>query len=251
MRKDFPTISQKETPNQAAIKLQRTDFSCIPVTDSENCVKGYITKDHLLKLFTNDDLNELPISNIMNTNVITVRKNDKVSLLEKNHDRSVFAVIDNHNSLKGLITENELTQYYYDYNQEILEELNTVLKSTRNGIIAVNNKGIITIFNQAASEIIGIHSSEAIGKNVENVLPDKSLLNVMKTSESQIAHQCKINGTDIISNRTPLLNDGKTIGAIGIFQDKSDLESISQELEYTKNLNRELDTIIESISDGL
>ena len=48
-----------------------------------------------------------------------------------------------------------------------------------------------------------------------------------------------------------IINNGEIIGAIGIFQDISDLESISDELAYTKNLNRELDTIIEGISDGL
>ena len=55
----------------------------------------------------------------------------------------------------------------------------------------------------------------------------------------------------MISNRSPIKKDGEIIGAVAVLQDISELEQISQELKYVKELNEELDAIIESSFDGL
>ncbi len=122
---------------------------------------------------------------------------------------------------------------------------------TFNGIIVINNEGIITIYNQAATKIIGGERKNALGKKAQKFLPNQGLLEVLKTGQPQIAQKFKIGEKTVISNRTPLLKNNNIIGAVGIFQDISDLENIAQELEYTKKLNRELDTIIESVTNGL
>lgn len=129
--------------------------------------------------------------------------------------------------------------------------LNTILKSTRNGIIVIDKYGKIILYNQAAANIIGVSPKKALDSDLEDILPSRGLMEVLETGKPQIAQKFKIDDRAVISNRTPLIQDDKIIGAVGIFQDISDLESISQELESTKNLNRELDTIIEAVTDGL
>ncbi|MFZ5753640.1 MAG: sigma 54-interacting transcriptional regulator, partial [Bacillota bacterium] len=54
-----------------------------------------------------------------------------------------------------------------------------------------------------------------------------------------------------ITNRTPIYKDGEIIGAIGVFQDISDLDSISRELRSVREISEELDAIIESSYDGI
>jgi PAS domain S-box-containing protein len=63
----------------------------------------------------------------------------------------------------------------------------------------------------------------------------------------------KVNLGDItaLTNRTPIIQDGELTGAMAIFQDISDLEQVSEELDKVKELNKELEGIIESVSDGL
>ena len=58
-------------------------------------------------------------------------------------------------------------------------------------------------------------------------------------------------GREYISNRSPIIKDGKIIGAVAVVQDSSEVEKISRELHYVKELNKELDAIIESSFDGL
>ena len=54
-----------------------------------------------------------------------------------------------------------------------------------------------------------------------------------------------------MSNRTPVIVNGKTIGAAAVVQDISELEQISQELQSTRELKEELDAIINSSFDGI
>lgn len=54
-----------------------------------------------------------------------------------------------------------------------------------------------------------------------------------------------------MSNRSPIIKEGEIVGAVAVLLDVSELESVSRELERFKELNRELDAIIDSSFDGL
>ena len=52
-------------------------------------------------------------------------------------------------------------------------------------------------------------------------------------------------------NYSPITRDGKSAGAVAVFQDSSDLEAVSQELGLTSELNQELDAILNFSYDEL
>ncbi|WP_236777820.1 sigma 54-interacting transcriptional regulator [Anoxybacter fermentans] len=135
-----------------------------------------------------------------------------------------------------------------NYNEE---KLKTILDAAHNAIVAVDEQGFITIFNHAAEKIVGVNAEEVMGQPVDEVIPTTGLLTVLKTGQAEYSQKMKIGDVMVLTNRTPIIKDGKIVGAVAIFQDISELESISQELKSIKELNRELDTIIESISDGV
>lgn len=135
--------------------------------------------------------------------------------------------------------------------QKYHKELLAILDATHNAIVVINNQGIVTIFNHAAEQIVGVNREKAIGQPIEQVIPTTGLLTVLQSGHKEYSQKMEIGGVMVLSNRSPLFKDGEIIGAVGIFQDISELEFISQELKAVKELNRELDTIIESISDGV
>ena len=55
----------------------------------------------------------------------------------------------------------------------------------------------------------------------------------------------------LISNVNPLVMDGKISGVVTVFQDISDIEKISKELDLYKNMKNWLDAVIDSSYDGL
>lgn len=122
-----------------------------------------------------------------------------------------------------------------------------------NGIVIVDRKGIIQIYNEAARKVLRIQEKDLIHRPIKTITPEpwKHMQEIIKTGVPQIARKISIGGSTIIANRTPIFLDGKIVGVMSIFQDISEYEKVSSELESFKRLNKELDAIIESSYDGL
>ncbi|ACB85816.1 sigma 54-interacting transcriptional regulator [Natranaerobius thermophilus] len=129
-------------------------------------------------------------------------------------------------------------------------DIDSVLESVYNGIIAINRAGEIMLFNRSASELLNISKEKAIGKDIRDVIPKTELFKVMETEKTYSSEKGQFNNKTMLTNRSPIIKDGQVIGALGVFQDISELEHISQELAKTKAINDELRAIIESSYDG-
>ncbi len=133
-------------------------------------------------------------------------------------------------------------------------QLETILDAAHNGIIAIDRQGTVTLFNEAAVKIVRRSKKDAIGKHLSEVIIPTGLLDIIRTGESQLAYKFTVRystGTRVyVTNRNPIVENGEVVGAIGVFQDISELEHISEELQSVKGLNQELQAIIESSYDG-
>lgn len=125
-----------------------------------------------------------------------------------------------------------------------------ILESVPNGIIAINATGEIIFMNKEAYRLLGVDDN-VIGKPITLVFPVSKLINIVETGLTEYGHKLEINGHTIISNRAPIILDNNICGAVALFQDITDLENISHQLASVKQLNLELDTIIESSFDGV
>lgn len=126
-----------------------------------------------------------------------------------------------------------------------------ILDSTYNGIIAIDLNGRVTLFNKAAEQFTEYPKELAIGEYINKIIPNTALLSVLETGEANYGQKLELNGKLLVTNRTPIINLGKVIGAVGVFQDISALETISLELETLKGLSQELNTIIANCSDAV
>ncbi len=250
MSKNVLTLKENHSLKSAAELFFEKQIDGVPIINKKGKMVGLLTKSHIINAYLNDTDQLEPVKNHMTKDIVTVKKNDSPDVTcSKPFGR--WPVVDEKGNICGMLTKSDLVKGFYDYNKEIIEKLTKILESTRNAIVAVNSEGIIEIFNKAASEIIEIDKEIALGSPIENIVPHTGLPEILNTGKEEIAQKLKIGDKVVISNRNPLYKDDKIIGAVGIFQDISDLETISEELDYSQNLNRELDTIIEAISDGL
>ncbi len=250
MSTDLKTLFIDQTLQEVANLFQRENIDGSPVVDEEGRLVGLITKCHIFEAFASGLSGQTPVKELMTGDILTIEEDEKAEIaLKKPVGR--LPVINKKGDLVGIVTRTDLLKSFYDYSLRVSGELKTILESARNAIVAIDTEGLITIFNKAAAGVVGIKAENAVGKPIEDILPRTGLVEVLETGNPQIATKLNIGDTLVISNRTPLVKEGEIIGAIGIFQDISDLESISKELKYTRNLNRELDTIIEAVSDGL
>ncbi|HAP31629.1 MAG TPA: AAA family ATPase, partial [Firmicutes bacterium] len=131
------------------------------------------------------------------------------------------------------------------------EELADIVNAAHNGIVTVNKEGQIVLINKAAERILSLKGNEILGQPISCVIPNSGLPDVLRTGQSELAKIVKIGNVTVLSNRSPIIRDGQIVGVVGVFQDVSELYSLRQELQKEKELNTELEAIIESSFDGI
>lgn len=135
--------------------------------------------------------------------------------------------------------------------EEQLRLQHCILDSTYNPILAVDADGRILFCNKAMARKVRSNVKDMLGKRVEDFFSSSRLRIVLQSGKAEAVQKTKIGGKVYMSNRTPILDEGRVIGAVAVLQDVSELESIADELEQTKQLNSEMTGIIESCFDGI
>lgn len=133
----------------------------------------------------------------------------------------------------------------------ITKELSTLINSIYNGVIIINNQGYILSINNTAEFIMGITAQEALYRSVDDVIPQTGLLRVLETGESEINQRMNVKDNVILTTRSPLLENNTIIGAVAVFQDITSIAAALSELEYVKNLTSTLESVLESIEEGI
>ena len=117
------------------------------------------------------------------------------------------------------------------------------------GILAVNTSGMIILANRAVRESFGAFQ----GVHLNDVLPDLW----PKVAQRLLGHsrhtEISVRGVEsnFLVRVSPMLLDQEQVGAVCVFVESTELEEMAKQMEFFQGLTRELDTIIDSSSDGL
>jgi len=130
-------------------------------------------------------------------------------------------------------------------------ELEEVLNAVHNGILAIDVDEKVTIYNSQAERMLGVPAVKVLGKKITDVLPNSGLPAVLTSGKPQFGQKLELGELITVTNRTPIIQGNKVIGAIAVFQDVSDIESLAAELGHVKELNKEFEAILESSYDGM
>lgn len=126
-----------------------------------------------------------------------------------------------------------------------LNSLKDVLDNAYQGFVLVNEEGIIIKWNY--EKLFGIKEEDALGKRVEDVIENTRLHIVTKTGKKELYDVQRIQGHDMIASRTPIIKDGKIMGAVGtvLFKDIREFTDLAKKL---KNLESTVDKYKSEIS---
>jgi len=110
-------------------------------------------------------------------------------------------------------------------------------------IVVVDHKGIILYINEAYCEFLGTTVKDAVHRPVQDVIENSRMHIVAKTGQKELAALHPINGSEMIANRFPIIEDGKIVGAVGtvMFRTpdewqmyKTKIQGLVEELKYYK-----------------
>ncbi|MES1034648.1 ATP-binding protein [Bacillus pumilus] len=116
----------------------------------------------------------------------------------------------------------------------MLEERTATFHSINEGVIAIDNQHMITIFNEKAKQIFSV-TGDVVGKNIWDVLSDTRLPEIIDRAEPVYNEEIHMSGKRIMSSRIPIVMKKKIIGAVAIFQDRTEAAKLAEELTGVKN----------------
>lgn len=133
------------------------------------------------------------------------------------------------------------------------EFFNQVKESVPDAVVIVNRRGVVTGWNKEAVRLFGWTVGEALGKPVDDLIRTRSGRNEIQFAnvlEGQIVRglECTRMGKDPVEKKVfvsvaPIVVDGENNGAVGIYTDLSNRESILEKL-------RENEVKFKSITDS-
>ena len=123
-----------------------------------------------------------------------------------------------------------------------IEELREGLKSIKDifdneyqGFVLVDDEGKIIKWNY--EQLFGIKEEDVLGKPVEEIIENTRLHIVVKTGHKEMYDIQRIQGHDMIASRTPIIKDGKIIGAVGtvLFKDIKEVKELASKIKTLEN----------------
>jgi PAS domain S-box-containing protein/TyrR family helix-turn-helix protein len=244
------TLRPDQTVGEVVTIFMENKIDGAPVLNDDAKLIGLFTKSHIYRAINRKMSLNIKVEDLMTREILTGHPDDEFGEVV-NPTVPRMPVVDENGTVVGIITSGDIAKAFFNSYRTISHEYDTIINSTHNMIISVDENGMIKVCNLSMARFLGVNGMDMIGKNILEVLPNSDLVNVVKTGQEEPLKQIELNGHFLISNRSPIVKDGKIIGAVAVLQDISDLDKMSQELNYVKELNKELDAIVESSYDGL
>lgn len=255
MTKSTITLKPEQDALEAWRILINSKLTGIPVTDDEGKITGIVSRDEIVNAGPDILTGKITVQSIMEQEVYVLKQELPISdawTLPGN----VFPVTDQNDNVTGILDRSEVGHALFKKASQMFQQIETIMDSAHNGIIAIDESGTITMFNQAAEKITRRKKSKALGRHLSEIIIPHGLLDILEKGTFQSQHKFTVeyssgNTHTYLTNRSPIIENGRVVGAIGVFQDISEFEFISEELSTVKQLNKELETIIESSYDGI
>jgi PAS domain S-box-containing protein len=148
---------------------------------------------------------------------------------------------------------NFITIYISSNNNSVLSKIDDIIeentiaydeivKNIPVGILVIDVNGYITAMNDYALKIVNKKLEDVIGRFVKDIIPTSDLPNIVISKERKVGETQYINNNLVLTNRSPIFSNNKIIGALGVFQDISELIGI-------KELNEKFKRILETSHD--
>ncbi len=115
----------------------------------------------------------------------------------------------------------------------LFEQRQAILNSLKEGVVAMDDQGQVTLVNQAARSLL--HDTVANGMISTDRIYDASVIDhhlqdVLHSGRARRDEELNVNGRVLLSNTVPVQTQGRIIGAVCTFRDKTEISQLMQRL---------------------
>lgn len=251
MKRHFIVIHPSDSLRTVIQHYQTSRLDTLPVVDNNEKLIGVFPKKRLYKALLDGCSLDDPCTPYIINEPISVSCDlcyDEISMVVRSSNSTVdyVVVVDQEGVPVGMIG----TAEYLRGSQKLIMTSNVLLESIFNadyeGIIVIDNQGEILRINPVAESMFELKSAEIKGLLLEHVLPE---LKIFCNGSRGIKQT--IRDLPVIVSQVPIIADAVQIGTKFAFVDISDMEEMARELEIVKDLQTNLDGVLNASSDGV
>jgi len=251
-RTSKPCLKEMSSIGDAArIFKEFESMEAIPIIDESECPLGLVRRSNLFESLVDGMSPEASVSEIMESNFSTMAMDSPLEQMFIEEQEQNYIITDSNGKLVSVLMSEDASRVYRKWIKLIYEQFNMLIDSACNGIVAIDSEGIIRVFNDSAEKITGIKATDAIGKKATKVIPNTRLHKVLKSGKAELGQKQEIGKSKILTNRTPIVEDGKVSGVVAIFQDITELEKTVESLGEARYSIDILETILDYAYEGI
>jgi PAS domain S-box-containing protein len=244
----YPITLNERDPFGKAVELFASHkTNGIPIINDEGIMTGIISLARAFRLLREAIDQATPLEDVMIRDPIVIESEEDIDELI-GRPVSVLPVVKDER-LVGMYSMPDTIRAYYNSTKILRFELDAIIRGLYNGIVTIDASEIIRVINPAAAAALDVDIDEVIDKNINDVFPQAGMSEVMRSGQAAINRKIRYGDKTFLVTCTKAEGDYE-IG-IAIINDFTELAVVYEELSQTKELMRELATIIETSSDGI
>ncbi|QSQ08060.1 Arginine utilization regulatory protein RocR [Koleobacter methoxysyntrophicus] len=132
--------------------------------------------------------------------------------------------------LKDIIELIKETKKMADVNSRMNNQLQTIINTVHDGIIALDERKEISAFNPIAEGIFGVSRKELIGKKLNNVMVPKEVISVLENENIEKERFIKVNNRQVVINISPIKENNSVVGKVCTLKDVTEIQRLEEEL---------------------
>jgi transcriptional regulator, propionate catabolism operon regulatory protein len=141
-------------------------------------------------------------------------------------------------SITSLLPVLRLVTSLVHFADEVIRErfqVEAIVNSAHDGVIAVDREGSITVANQHAKTILGLQE-DVKGRKITEFIPQSDMMRVLQTGKIETGDIATVMDRQIVINRFPVIVMNHVVGAVSNFKVITDIQKM--ELKLRKMLHQ-------------
>ena len=112
-----------------------------------------------------------------------------------------------------------------------------LLDALDEGLLAIDRDRRIIYINRAAAELLSMDKNAVMGKLLEEVYPRSTIARVLRTGKAEYGVGLEsLRHVRVLSDRMPVRRDGKLVGAVAIFRNRTEVANLARELTGVQHI---------------
>lgn len=255
MMKDFPTCSVHHTIQEALLRFAVIHANIIPVVDDNHLLTGILTKNKLIQVLAEGYPFDHQIESFVNTKPVFLFPEFTISetrtiLLE--HQIGHAPVVNHQMEPIGILSTSQIL-FAYDKGYDLLQSQLALLFDNLNfGLFSVDSQFTINASNPFAKKVLQLHDNESytFGESTDHDDITKLLKGILHEKAQVMKSRLQLNGHSLFAHSYPLIEKNELVGSMIIMDDLTQIEETAKELEFSKEWEEKLRSVIELAYDG-